>query len=1337
MSWESRFKKVISTPARRLRTNGGSSAHLGLIRRSSGAPRRCLALAMAALLATTGFVFLAPLPAAAAARGCVTPGSDGPGAALTGVVNSYYPATASAPAGATTISVGPRIPGVSPAIAPGDLLLVIQMQDADISSTNAVTYGDGASGRGSTDLRATGLYEYVSAASAVVGGVVTITGSGAGKGVVNSYDFSTTVTTTHGFRTFQVIRVPQYSSATLGAGLTAIAWDGAAHAGGVLALDVAGALNLNGQTISVDQLGFKGGLGVQQNGPGGSATGTDYVASGIGSQAFKAEGVAGTPHLLYDAITGSAVTAVANGYPVGDAARGAPGTAGGGGTDSRPAQNDENTGGGGGSNGGQGGQGGNSWFAAQPVGGLGGAVFPALPSRVVLGGGGGAGTRNNSFVFASSGGTGGGVVMIRGGSLTGVATISANGGVGVTPQNDGGGGGGAGGSVIVSTVTGTVNGLTIRANGGNGTDAWPAGPAGAGAYHGPGGGGAGGVIITSNAVPALQASAAGGAHGTTTPDKAAFGSTDGAAGIITTLNPGAIPGSSSGAECLPALTVTKSTSTPTVTNTVAGTTATYSITVSNAANAASAIGLSISDALPAGFSYASTGGVILSGGATRPATVDPLAGDTTPTFGTFSIPGSGSVVITFTVTVAASVARGTYDNPATANYLNPTRTTVGGMTAAGYAGGGAERVTVQAPAMTIVKSHVDPFVRGSINSTYALTATNSGTAPSSGAVSVTDTLPAGLTPTAASGVGWTCAGPAGQNVTCTRADALGAGAAYPPIAVTVTVLQSAPNSVTNQASVSGGGQTNTASDVTNVVSQADVSVAKTVSNPAPNQNASVTFTVTTANNGPSDSTGVVVTDLLPPGLKFVSATPGGSTTYDSTSGVWNIGTLANGANVTLSIVATVTGTTPITNTATKTAQNETDPVAGNNSASASIAGQSADIGVTKTVSNAAPRLGENVAYTLVANNLGPSTAVGVQLVDVLPAGLQFVSATGSQGSFNPATGIWNIGSIANGGTASLQLIANVKSRGTIVNTVTAAVGGTFDPNLSNNAASATIVAGLPGLPDTSGLDAGAGATRPGPPSGIPGGWLALLTLLAAVAGLGALALAGLGHLRKDRARLALSAFAVLVSLVLGSVLIGQVRTIPVATSASVPTPALGNPPGGTELIGTKIVSEAPPQAPPSRTFHPATAPITPALLRIPTIGVDAPVGGVGLRGDGSMDVPDNLWTSAWLSSDARPGQAGNAVIAGHRGIATPGLFGHLEDVRPGDKIYVSDAGGSEFVYEVTRIAPLDLSAATQIAVFGPSPAPQLVLVTCYGRYLDTARTYDQRLVVFSRLVSAH
>src|ERR1700682_6478766 len=295
---------------------------------ASGVLRSSAAIGAALVLAVSAFVAQTPQTVAAAGRGCVTPGNDGPNAALPGFVNSYYPATASATAGAAAISVGTRIPALSPAIAPGDLLLVIQMQDADISGTNAITYGDGATGRGSTGLRSTGLYEYVAATSAVVAGSVTIAGSGAGGGLVNSYDFSTTVTATNGFRTFQVIRVPQYSSATITAGLTAAAWDGAAHAGGVLAIDVAGALNLNTQTISVNQLGFKGGLGVQKGGePGG--TGTDYVVpSSSLFHGYKAEGIAGTPRFLYDAIAAAAVTGAADGYPSGDAARAGPGPPG-------------------------------------------------------------------------------------------------------------------------------------------------------------------------------------------------------------------------------------------------------------------------------------------------------------------------------------------------------------------------------------------------------------------------------------------------------------------------------------------------------------------------------------------------------------------------------------------------------------------------------------------------------------------------------------------------------------------------------------------------------------------------------------------------------------------------------------------------------------------------------------------------------------------------------------------------------------------------------------------------------------------------------------------------
>jgi LPXTG-site transpeptidase (sortase) family protein len=1062
--------------------------------------------AAAALLALTALVVEPPAVALAAGIGCATPGSDGPNATLAGIVNSYYPATASVVAGATSISVGPAIAtGSLTAIAPGDLLLVIQMQDADINSSNTIAYGDGSTGRGSTNLHSTGLYEYVAATNAVTvaGGTVNIAGTGGGGGLVRNYDFSTTVNATHGFRTFQVVRVPQYSSATVVAGLTAAAWNGTAHAGGILAIDVAGALNLAGQTISVDQLGFKGGLGVIQTGPLNGDTGTDYVVpSQNGAHGYKGEGIAGTPRFLYDAIAATSVNGAADGYPVGDAARGAPGNAGGGGTDANPVINDQNTGGGGGANGGQGGLGGDSWFSIQPVGGLGGAKFTPAAGRVVLGGGGGAGSRNNSTAFASSGGTGGGIVIIRTGSLAGTGTVTANGGVGVTPDNDGGGGGGAGGSVIVSTTTGTVGGLTITANGGAGTNAAPA-RVGSGERHGPGGGGAGGVIVTST--PPASASVLGGAHGTTTTAADPYGSSDGAAGVLLPTTPGGIPGSSSGAECVSVVTVTKSTSTPNVTNTGTGTTATYSITLANGAGTAPATNVSVSDALPTDFTYASTAGVALNGGATRPATVDPVVGATNPIFGTFSIPAGGSVVITFTVNIAASVATGTYNNPATATYLDPTRTTLAGTASTAYPGGGPERVSVGIPDLTITKTHADPFVRGSTTATYTLTAHNSGGGPTTGTVTVTDVLPAGLTPTAAAGSGWTCPAPSGQTVTCSRSDVLAAGASYLPIMVTVTVLSTSASALTNVATASGGGETNvandTASDPTNIISLASL----------------------------------------------------------------------------------------------------------------------------------------------------PNTS-GAQLLEDAP------------------------------------------------------------------------IVGAPSVPSN--------------------GWWIAVGMLAGAAGL-ALAIVAASRrqvrFRPRRNRRGSGPTPAVIGAVVCALTVGQF--VPVQRSASIAVATIAGPAINADevgaragLVGPTNVARVAPATPVAMTFHAALGAITPSRLQIPSIGVDAAVAGVGLMPDGSMGVPGDLWTSTWLSSGARPGQPGSAVIAGHRGIGTQALFSHLENVRPGDQIRVSDASGGELVYQVTRVASMDLSVATQLQVFGPTNQQQLVLITCFGQYSRSTRTYDRRLVVFSRLL---
>ncbi|WP_165869127.1 LamG-like jellyroll fold domain-containing protein, partial [Thiogranum longum] len=108
-------------------------------------------------------------------------------------------------------------------------------------------------------------------------------------------------------------------------------------------------------------------------------------------------------------------------------------------------------------------------------------------------------------------------------------------------------------------------------------------------------------------------------------------------------------------------------------------------------------------------------------------------------------------------------------------------------------------------------------------------------------------------------------------------------------------------------------------------------------NANPSEGGTIIYTVTATNNGPLDATGVVLSDVLPAGLTYVSDDSGGA--YDSGTGAWSVGSLPNGNLATLNITATVnTGTagSTLTNTASVSALNEPDPVAGNDSASVSL-----------------------------------------------------------------------------------------------------------------------------------------------------------------------------------------------------------------------------------------------------------------------------------------------------------------------------------------------------------------------------------------------------------------
>src|SRR5204862_300197 len=150
------------------------------------------------------------------------------------------------------------------------------------------------------------------------------------------------------------------------------------------------------------------------------------------------------------------------------------------------------------------------------------------------------------------------------------------------------------------------------------------------------------------------------------------------------------------------------------------------------------------------------------------------------------------------ISVAADVG-----SNASASLTNTASVSGGGDNTA--ASGSVTISTADATDLTITKTaSASTLIRGASGS-FSLTVTNNGGVATDGTlVTVTDALPAGLTPTAANGTGWSC-NIASQTVTCTRTDALNGGSSYPAITVAATVASNASASLTNTASVSGGG----------------------------------------------------------------------------------------------------------------------------------------------------------------------------------------------------------------------------------------------------------------------------------------------------------------------------------------------------------------------------------------------------------------------------------------------------------------------------------------------------------------------------------------------------
>jgi hypothetical protein len=140
----------------------------------------------------------------------------------------------------------------------------------------------------------------------------------------------------------------------------------------------------------------------------------------------------------------------------------------------------------------------------------------------------------------------------------------------------------------------------------------------------------------------------------------------------------------------------------------------------------------------------------------------------------------------------------------------------------------------------------------------------------------------------------------------------------------------------------------------------------------------------------------------------------------------------------------------------------------------------------------------------------------------------------------------------------------------------------------------------------------------------------------------------------------------------------------------------------------------------------------PTKVEIRALGVDAPVIGLGLRGDGTMEVPDDATTVGWFTGAPTPGSLGPAVLAGHvdfKGAA--GTFARLSALRPGDEIRVARRDGTTAVFAVTEVGRYPKNRFPAEEVYGPIDHAGLRLITCGGDFDRRSGHYEDNVVVFA------
>lgn len=495
----------------------------------------------------------------------------------------------------------------------------------------------------------------------------------------------------------------------------------------------------------------------------------------------------------------------------------------------------------------------------------------------------------------------------------------------------------------------------------------------------------------------------------------------------------------------------------------------YTLTVVNNGPSA-ATNVEVVDTLPSDVTFVSAAGGTVTAGTV--GTSDPV----TISLGTMAAAESRTVTITVNVSPSAA---------ATINNSVLVRST---ESTAGFDSNIANNTDTETTDtesvidLAITKTDsADPVTPGE-NLVYTLIVTNNGPSDAT-QVNVADNLPDGIQITSATSTVGTVTVPASaEDTTAANPDDLTvsvgnlASGASATITINATVLPATTGTLTNVATVSTADTSvtenntanNTATETTGLSPEIDLRVTKTDSIDPAIAGSPLTYTIVVTNDGPSTATNVTLSDTLPAGVTFTSASASqGTVTNNAGLVTGNLGTLAPNASATVTLIVGVDGATrgTITNTATVQAT-ETETSTTNNSASQTTTiNGNVDLAITKTDSVDPAVAGSALVYTIVVTNNGPSSATNVEVTDTLPSTLTPGTTSATVGTVttngNIITG--NIGTLASGASATITVNTTVASTasGTITNTANVTATET-ETNTANNSATQTTALVVPG-----------------------------------------------------------------------------------------------------------------------------------------------------------------------------------------------------------------------------------------------------------------------------------